>query len=188
MPDETWSEEEQKYVPDLVWLARVEEYLALPDHPEYDTSKDDEDDQALKDGTWKEDGAFDMWRALDWKFKRMRSILHPEPGEAYTYDDWKAGRSGRDHKSMGDCSTANLDHDYPKVNLEKEFRDRGLQVIVKLASVELTPEKPEYGGGDWHLEVSRTPQAKLLLEHESCYSQTPITRKNLFRTHQRERR
>lgn len=158
MPDETWSAEEQKYIPDLAWLARVEEYLALPDHPEYDTSKDNEDDQALKDGTWKGE-TFNMHQALDWKFKRLRSILHPEPCEAYTYDEWKAGRSSKDHKDMGVCSTANLYHDYPKVNLEKEFSDRGLQVIVKLASVELTPEKPEYGGGDWHLEVSRTHQA-----------------------------
>lgn len=27
-----------------------------------------------------------------------------------------------------------------------------LQVIVKLASVELTPEKPEFEGGSWHVE------------------------------------
>ena len=27
-----------------------------------------------------------------------------------------------------------------------------LQVIVKLASIELTPEKPSYGGGSWHVE------------------------------------
>ena len=26
------------------------------------------------------------------------------------------------------------------------------QVIVKLASIELTPEKPKYDGGSWHLE------------------------------------
>jgi hypothetical protein len=50
---------------------------------------------------------------------------------------------------------ANLKHEYPKINLETEFRDQGLQVIVKLASVELTPEKPEYDGGSWRLEVGR---------------------------------
>lgn len=27
-----------------------------------------------------------------------------------------------------------------------------LQVIVKLANIELTPEKPEYEGGAWHVE------------------------------------
>jgi hypothetical protein len=48
---------------------------------------------------------------------------------------------------------------YHKVNVNGlldliEFKDQGLQVIVKLASVELTPEKPGYGDGSWHLEVS----------------------------------
>ncbi|KAK3906166.1 hypothetical protein C8A05DRAFT_12054 [Staphylotrichum tortipilum] len=32
------------------------------------------------------------------------------------------------------------------------FHDRGLQVIVKLASIELTPDKPRFDGGNWHVE------------------------------------
>lgn len=32
------------------------------------------------------------------------------------------------------------------------FREEGLQVIVKLASIELSPDRPSYPGGDWHLE------------------------------------
>jgi hypothetical protein len=32
------------------------------------------------------------------------------------------------------------------------FRKTGLQIIVKLASIELTPEKPEFPNGSWHLE------------------------------------
>ncbi|KAG8931055.1 hypothetical protein FRC02_003286 [Tulasnella sp. 418] len=28
----------------------------------------------------------------------------------------------------------------------------GIQIIVKLANIHLTPEKPEYGGGSWHVE------------------------------------
>ncbi|KAF8647144.1 hypothetical protein AX16_006975 [Volvariella volvacea WC 439] len=38
------------------------------------------------------------------------------------------------------------------VDLVKEYGDRGLQVIVKLANIHLTPEKPEYEGGTWHVE------------------------------------
>jgi len=38
------------------------------------------------------------------------------------------------------------------VNLAKDYKDRGLQVIVKLANIELTPEKPSYAGGSWHVE------------------------------------
>ncbi|MER7763189.1 DUF4246 domain-containing protein [Streptomyces sp. NPDC097619] len=33
-----------------------------------------------------------------------------------------------------------------------DLRGRRLQVIVKLATVHLTPERPEYAGGSWHVE------------------------------------
>jgi hypothetical protein len=39
-----------------------------------------------------------------------------------------------------------------KVDLRKDFGENGLQVIVKLANIHLTPEKPEYNGGTWHVE------------------------------------
>jgi hypothetical protein len=32
------------------------------------------------------------------------------------------------------------------------FRDSGLQVIVKIASIELTPDKPDFPVGGWHVE------------------------------------
>lgn len=35
-------------------------------------------------------------------------------------------------------------------SLGREFRS--LQIIVKLANIQLTPEKPEYSGGLWHVE------------------------------------
>lgn len=41
---------------------------------------------------------------------------------------------------------------YDKVDLRQQFAENGLQVIVKLANIELTPEKPEYEGGSWHIE------------------------------------
>lgn len=33
-----------------------------------------------------------------------------------------------------------------------KFRESGLQVIVKIASIELTPEKPHFDQGSWHVE------------------------------------
>jgi hypothetical protein len=39
-----------------------------------------------------------------------------------------------------------------KVDLQKEYADKGLQIIVKLANIHLTPEKPNYDGGTWHVE------------------------------------
>jgi hypothetical protein len=38
------------------------------------------------------------------------------------------------------------------VDLRKDYGDRGLQIIVKLANIYLTPEKPKYNGGVWHVE------------------------------------
>jgi hypothetical protein len=41
--------------------------------------------------------------------------------------------------------------DLPVV-LQDSFRADGLQVLVKIASIELTPEKPVFPRGNWHLE------------------------------------
>lgn len=38
------------------------------------------------------------------------------------------------------------------VDLKKDYGERGLQIIVKLANIHLTPEKPRYEGGSWHVE------------------------------------
>lgn len=35
--------------------------------------------------------------------------------------------------------------------LHSKFKETGLQVIVKMASIELTPEKPEFPAGGWHV-------------------------------------
>lgn len=43
-------------------------------------------------------------------------------------------------------------HLHLPVDLRKDFRESGLQVIFKLANIHLTPEKPEYEGGSWHIE------------------------------------
>ncbi|KAK4103558.1 hypothetical protein N658DRAFT_505238 [Parathielavia hyrcaniae] len=40
----------------------------------------------------------------------------------------------------------------PYRTLRKRFQEMGLQVIVKMASIELTPEKPEFAPGGWHVE------------------------------------
>jgi hypothetical protein len=38
----------------------------------------------------------------------------------------------------------------------------GLQIIVKFANIMLTPEKPEYNGGTWHVEGQLVSQLKPL--------------------------
>ncbi|PWN33664.1 uncharacterized protein FA14DRAFT_64352 [Meira miltonrushii] len=39
-----------------------------------------------------------------------------------------------------------------------KLQDKTIQIIFKLASVELTPEKPEYDGGVWHVEGTYSEQ------------------------------
>ncbi|KAJ7118436.1 hypothetical protein C8R43DRAFT_1112609 [Mycena crocata] len=62
-----------------------------------------------------------------------RTLLLPEPPD-YTEDN------------MLVSATSHKDH------LRRAFESKGLQVIVKLADIVLTPEKPEYPGGSWHVE------------------------------------
>ncbi|KAF2205071.1 hypothetical protein GQ43DRAFT_363257 [Delitschia confertaspora ATCC 74209] len=38
------------------------------------------------------------------------------------------------------------------VDLRQNYKDTGLQIIFKLANIHLTPEKPAYDGGTWHVE------------------------------------
>ena len=39
---------------------------------------------------------------------------------------------------------------------EQMFAEKRLQVIVELANIHLTTEKPSYDGGSWHIEVRST--------------------------------
>lgn len=76
------------------------------------------------------------------KFKRIRKTLHPDP-DIQKFDEW-SNHAKSMQKGQGPPT-------YP-ISLESKFREQGLQVIVKLASIELSPDKPEYDGGNWHLE------------------------------------
>lgn len=40
--------------------------------------------------------------------------------------------------------------------LRGRFKETGLQVIVKMASIELTPEKPRFPKSDWHVSLHST--------------------------------
>lgn len=53
--------------------------------------------------------------------------------------------------------------DAQKVNLKRDYANKGLQIIIKLANIHLTPEKPEYPGGTWHKEGQLVGTLYLLL-------------------------
>ena len=72
----------------------------------------------------------DDWNAREHWIKTNRVLQRPEPRDFESYQQ---------------------PIDIP-ISLRKGFEEHGLQVIVKLANIELTPEKPTYDGGSWHVE------------------------------------
>lgn len=73
-----------------------------------------------------------------------------EPSSSETQDAWEGSRPIKlpePGEFEAPCIGAS-----DQVNLRERFGGNGLQVIVKLANIELTPEKPEYGGGTWHVQ------------------------------------
>ena len=80
----------------------------------------------------------------DWGYAYQK-VLQPEPGEFTTSaSSWYLKHYYEegilDRKADGN------------VDLRRDFGNRGLQIIVKLANIQLTPEKPHYDGGSWHVE------------------------------------
>ncbi|KAG8729358.1 hypothetical protein FRC12_021032 [Ceratobasidium sp. 428] len=94
---------------------------------------------------------------------------------SYSYDeDYKPEPDWKDDMNDGEEEDYNTRHEewsmnrpinlpdvpsegYAKGSLEKRstwysLAGKTIQVIVKLANIHLTPEKPEYAGGSWHVE------------------------------------
>ena len=72
---------------------------------------------------------YSYWEREEEWIKANRNLVYPEPEEEF---------QPRQPPSSLDLKT--------------EFCQRGLQVIIKLANIQLTPEKPDYDGGTWHVE------------------------------------
>lgn len=77
------------------------------------------------------------------KWKKIREPIFLQPDE-YTDVDYAAAET-----------------------LREKFKDSGLQVIVKMASIELTPEKPEFATGSWH--VSPHAKHRTAAKYASCW-------------------
>ncbi|KAJ2920869.1 hypothetical protein H1R20_g16227, partial [Candolleomyces eurysporus] len=74
------------------------------------------------------------WRKIAW-WEDNRTLLIPEPDLPFDSERYELSNS----------DTLSLKEVYAK-------RGRPLQIIVKIENIELTPEKPAYGGGMWHVE------------------------------------
>ncbi|MFE3190538.1 DUF4246 domain-containing protein [Nocardia sp. NPDC059240] len=89
-----------------------------------------------------------------WDFLEQKPVA-PEDDDK---DAWRAYEDAREEwwdnrtPDLGELAAftpPTLPDDFTPVDL----RGRRLQVIVKLANIHLTPEKPEYAGGSWHVEA-----------------------------------
>ncbi|KAH7126646.1 hypothetical protein B0J11DRAFT_549549 [Dendryphion nanum] len=139
-------------------LAKVKEYLKLPDNPEFNKQEYDEESteinrESVMNGEWEEE-CEDLAEIIDWKWNHIRKTVHPDFGTLETYQKWKLGFAPNPlFSSEPEPRENSVPYLEPyHIDLAKTWRDQGLQVIVKIASIELTPEKPEYEGGSWHLE------------------------------------
>ncbi|KAF5017117.1 hypothetical protein F66182_10999, partial [Fusarium sp. NRRL 66182] len=81
----------------------------------------------------------------------------PEPDweeDPEGYEAWQARQEIIQPEPQGDFQPLKRKH-YKwgeQLSLRNLFREEGLQIIVKLANIELTPDKPRYEGGTWHVE------------------------------------
>ncbi|KAI1826451.1 hypothetical protein F4861DRAFT_83373 [Xylaria intraflava] len=73
---------------------------------------------------------------------------HDELNEEQLQDKWMAERRPvvPEPEPFG-----KIDYSPPH-HLSEMFKETGLQIIVKMVSIELTPEKPTYAAGSWHVE------------------------------------
>lgn len=71
-----------------------------------------------------------------------------------------------------------------QLSLRNLFREKGLQVIVKLANIELTPDKPRYEGGTWHVEGQLVSLTLLVMfmQRVSHYSRMNVSAPQRFIT------
>ncbi|MFG2639871.1 DUF4246 family protein [Streptomyces sp. NPDC048370] len=74
---------------------------------------------------------------------------HADALDAWTdaYEEWWENR-----RPVIPDAPAFTRPEVPDESARVDLRGRRLQVIVKLATVHLTPDKPEYPGGSWHVE------------------------------------
>ncbi|KAG6909616.1 hypothetical protein DXG01_016398 [Tephrocybe rancida] len=87
-------------------------------------------------------------RRVQW-YEETRRVVLPEPGPFHPPDFSGVPKTHRMLRFFDE--TEGLKPEYT-VDLFRDFSESGLQVIVKLANIHLTPDKPTYEGGTWHIE------------------------------------
>ncbi|OOF92543.1 hypothetical protein ASPCADRAFT_408581 [Aspergillus carbonarius ITEM 5010] len=100
----------------------------------------------------------DVNRTLWAKRNRLAWFEHPEPGLSFSYEQWKRGQfTGRalSPQRVGEFPDP-LHHEYRTVDLQQTFQQDGLQVVVEISRIELTPDNPMYSSdAHYHTEGLR---------------------------------
>ncbi|PYH85072.1 hypothetical protein BO82DRAFT_198873 [Aspergillus uvarum CBS 121591] len=149
-PDVEGNEEKTLPPPESDLWQRAKEYLELPE--------DGSDTPVPAPDDWQQD----TWGKIQGKLKRLLRFCHPEPGTAFSYEEWKTAR--HNERAVVDLVRERKDwHDIPyeplipphkpyTIRLQDTFRLQGLQIIVNMENIELTPDSRDYKGTDWHME------------------------------------
>jgi hypothetical protein len=99
---------------------------------------------------------YQFWERRDQWIKDTRRIVKPEPTK-FRYPFYSRSLNKKLYNSKTELKQEYI------VDLFKDFKSRGLQIIVKLANIHLSPEKPNYAGGTWHVEGQLVSNLYLLL-------------------------
>ena len=92
---------------------------------------------------------FGITKTVELNHKQLRHWLHPEPGLSYIYEDWKRAKVKQALVPALRIGVANKEsyefkqHDSYDIFLQEMFRDDGLQVVIEMRSIELTPDQPQ---------------------------------------------
>ncbi|KGO38628.1 Protein of unknown function DUF4246 [Penicillium expansum] len=136
--------------------SRVREYLSLPEHEKRYRIWPDSGyhDLLASMQPWQWNSFEELQELVLAKGKRLFAVRGVEPGISFTYDEWKTGENTgctimpKWTKPDKPPPIPDPDHQYYSVSLQDQFE--GLQIIVRVSTIELTPEQPLYGGDSHH--------------------------------------
>ncbi|KXX80377.1 hypothetical protein MMYC01_203273 [Madurella mycetomatis] len=103
----------------------------------YDGVEGEDEDE--DDDGWRYDDDFYFWK------HQNRVLMYREPREYISQAELASGDNRWNRVKLI------YENDHKPLNLRERF-PAGIQVIFKLANIHLTPEKPVYSGGTWHVE------------------------------------
>lgn len=117
---------------------------------------------------------------VGWKWRRMKRVAHPEPGISFTYHDWLVGKTGRaivEKKRYWDDDMEDLppdeDHVYRDFRIQDQFRQRGLQIVIKMLNIDLTPSRSDFPGEEWGIDGM--PNEHIVATSVYCYDEHNVS-------------